>query len=148
MVSGLKLRLSIVGGGPVTVSVAVLRADPPGLLAARVYIVVDPGETVFVPLAGTLPMPGLMETDDVAPLISHWTVACSPAMIIVGLTSNNPIVGAVNHFVISPPKAVMIMITSSTMPAGIEILVMILLFFLICAHRSEPFFPFFCLGGG
>jgi hypothetical protein len=70
----LKLKLLIVGAGALTVIVLDPLVVPKKLLAARVYVVVVPGETVLVPMDGTVPTPGLMETD-VAPVTFHCNTA-------------------------------------------------------------------------
>ena len=68
------LKLFMVGRMPVTLTVMDLRADPYILLATSIYVVVVSGYTFLVPLAETVPIPGLMETD-VTPVAAHCKVA-------------------------------------------------------------------------
>jgi hypothetical protein len=67
-----------------TVTVAVAEAEPPGPVAVRVYVVVDAGETVWLPEVATDPIPLSMETD-VALLVLHVRVELPPEEIDVGL---------------------------------------------------------------
>jgi hypothetical protein len=68
-----KLKLSMDGGGSLTVIVCDPLAEPNRLLASSVYLVVVLGDTVLVPLDDTVPMPGMMETDD-TPVTFHCNV--------------------------------------------------------------------------
>ena len=44
-------------GSGITVTVAVAVTDPTALVAVTVYVVVEAGETLWVPAVATLPMP-------------------------------------------------------------------------------------------
>jgi hypothetical protein len=69
----LKLKLSMDGAGSLTVMVLDPSAEPNRLLATSVYLVVVSGDTVLIPLDDTVPIPGLMETDD-TPVTFHFNV--------------------------------------------------------------------------
>ena len=51
------MRATIIGGGALTVTVAVALCDPAGLVAVIVYVVEAVGLTERVPEAATVPMP-------------------------------------------------------------------------------------------
>ena len=67
-------------------------------------MVVFVGDTVCVPLADTVPTPGLMEMD-VAPLTSHCNVAGCPDVIDEELVLNDVTTGNVNHVRMAPSVA-------------------------------------------
>jgi hypothetical protein len=66
-----------------TVSIAVAVAEPALLVAVRVYVVVEVGETVGVLFKEGEPTPLSMEIE-VAPLIFHCRVADCPVVIVLG----------------------------------------------------------------
>lgn len=67
-----------------TVIVAVAVAGPLVLVAVSVYVVVDVGIKVRVPVADTVPTPGVILTV-VAPVTVHDSVVLSPAVMDAGL---------------------------------------------------------------
>ena len=71
----------------VTGAVTVLPSAPVALI---VYVVVVAGETVALPLAATLPMPGKMDTV-VAPEVVQLKVDCPPAAMVLGLATKRTI---------------------------------------------------------
>src|SRR6516225_4371933 len=71
------------GGGTVTSIVTVRLSEPPGPFAARVYVVVLPGETVRLPLLCTAPMPWSMVIS-VAFWVAQFNVADCPRSIVRG----------------------------------------------------------------
>lgn len=84
-----------------TVIIMESRAEPAMLLATRVYEVVVAGETVLVPLADTVPIPGVMVTE-LAPVTFHCILACSPDRIDEVFDLKDVITGTVNNLEISP----------------------------------------------
>ena len=78
-----------------TVTVAVAVALPPAPVAVKVYVVVDPGLTFVLPLAHeTFPTPLSIEQVVALVIPLHDSVDDCPAVIVVGLAVNDPIVGA------------------------------------------------------
>ena len=72
---GLAPNVVIMGASDaVTLSVADAVELPAPLEAVSTYLVVEPGDTLFVPLDDTVPIPGSMETD-VEPVTPQVTVA-------------------------------------------------------------------------
>ena len=75
MESGLELKANIIGAlDSFTVTIADEVALPALLEAVNVYVVVEPGVTLLVPVEETVPISGLMETD-VAPVTFHDNLA-------------------------------------------------------------------------
>ena len=62
------------GVGSLTVIVFDPLTEPNRLLATSVYVVVVSGDIFLVPPEETVPIPGLMETDD-TPVTFHFNVA-------------------------------------------------------------------------
>ena len=71
------------GPPPVTVTVVVAVAEPPGPEAVSVYVVVCCGDTVIAPETGTVPMPLSIDTE-LAPTVVHANVEGSPNVIALG----------------------------------------------------------------
>ena len=75
MEAGSALKVLMIGAfDEVTVSVAAAVELPAPLEAVSTYLVVEPGDTFFVPLDETVPISGSMETD-VEPVTPQDTVA-------------------------------------------------------------------------
>ena len=75
MEAGPALKVVMIGiFNEVTVSIADAVELPALLEAVSTYLVVEPGDTFFVPVTGTGPISGLMETN-VAPATLHDNVA-------------------------------------------------------------------------
>ena len=90
---GLAVNDDIVGGGVLTVTVAVRVTDPALFVAVRVYVVVDAGETVVEPVvAEEVNEPGVIEIC-VAPVIAQLRVLFPPDAMDVGLAANDEIDG-------------------------------------------------------
>jgi hypothetical protein len=84
MEAGLALKVVMIGAfDEVTVSVADAVELPALLEAVSTYLVVEPGDTFFVPLDDTVPISGSMETD-VEPVTPQDTVAVCPVKILPG----------------------------------------------------------------
>jgi hypothetical protein len=84
MEAGLALKVVMIGAfDEVTVSVADAVELPALLEAVSTYLVVEPGNTFFVPLDDTTPISGSMETD-VEPATPQDTVAVCPVKILPG----------------------------------------------------------------
>jgi hypothetical protein len=84
MAAGPALKLVMIGAfDEVTASVAAAVELPALLEAISTYLVVEPGDTFFVPLDETIPISGSMETD-VEPATSQDTVAVCPVKILPG----------------------------------------------------------------
>jgi hypothetical protein len=84
MEAGLALKAVMIGAfDEVTVSVADAVELPALLEAVSMYLVVEPGDTFFVPLDDTVPISGAMETD-VEPVTPQDTVAVCPVKILPG----------------------------------------------------------------
>lgn len=82
---GLAVKVVMTGmPAAVTVTAAVAVELPALLPAVRVYVVVEEGDTDFVPEVDTVPTPWLMETE-VAPLTVHDSVELLPEVIEAGL---------------------------------------------------------------
>jgi hypothetical protein len=56
---------------------------PAGLFAVSMYVVVDPGETVWLPEAGTAPIPGSILTES-APVTFQVRLEVCPGLIKAG----------------------------------------------------------------
>ena len=81
--------------------------EPLLLVAVRIYVVAEVGDTVFVPMDATVPISGLIETD-VAPLTSQVRVATSPAAIEVLSAAKVVITGLPAVFTVTVTGAVVL----------------------------------------
>jgi len=64
---------------------------PSALVAVRVYVVVVVGDTVVLPLTGTVPTPLMLAV--VAPFVAQLNVDCWPDEMVTGFASNRRICG-------------------------------------------------------
>jgi hypothetical protein len=124
MLSVLKPNLSMDGGAAVTLIVTDLRTEPEILLAIRVYVAVDSGDTVRLPLEETVPIPGLIETE-LAPATSQCKVASWPGVIVEALASNEDTTGATKGLEISPHMAMAAPANAVTMTTLIDIFIIV-----------------------
>src|SRR5258707_9469219 len=82
------------GAGAFTVTVALAVLVPPGPPAVKVYTVVWPGNTRRVPLAATVPMPGVIVMLVASPVTDHFRVESPPRSMVDGSASKLTIEGA------------------------------------------------------